>query len=44
MTLNMLASISPRMAGGDEWAGNHAKNLETERHGMSWYGVWYGVV
>lgn len=27
ITLNMLASMSPRMAGGEECAGYHAKNL-----------------
>lgn len=35
MTLNMLASMSPSMAGGDEWAGKYAKNLkraQRDRH------------
>lgn len=27
MTLNMVASISPSIAGGEELAGYHAKNL-----------------
>ena len=38
MTLNMLANMSPSMAGGDEWAGKYAKNLnraQRNRHRRS---------
>lgn len=31
ITLNMLASRSPNMAGGEEFAGYHAKNLRPGR-------------
>lgn len=38
MTLNMLANMSPSMAGGDECAGKYAKNLnraKRDRHRRS---------